>query len=123
MTARLPNGQIFANQKEAGFSPRSARSQTAPTSHRPRLQVTDRAYKSQTAPTSHRPRLQFRPYNPAMWFRAIFLALVFWGSGACLAQSRVLLDAHNCYPSGESWTDRIDRALSAGTPLAIEQDL
>src|SRR5213593_2989862 len=44
MTARLQNGQIFANQKEAGFSPRSARSQTAPTSHRPRLQVTDRAY-------------------------------------------------------------------------------
>ncbi len=37
--------------------------------------------------------------------------------------SRVLLDAHNCYPYGESWSDRIDRALSAGMPLAIEQDL
>src|SRR5262249_40112559 len=34
-----------------------------------------------------------------------------------------LLDAHNCYPYYEWWFDRIDRALSAGTPLAIEQDL
>lgn len=37
--------------------------------------------------------------------------------------ARVLLDAHNCYPYYEWWSDRIDRALSAGTPLAIEQDL
>ena len=37
--------------------------------------------------------------------------------------SRVLMDAHNCYPYSEWWTDRIDRALSTGTPLAIEQDL
>ena len=36
---------------------------------------------------------------------------------------RVLMDAHNCYPYFEWWGDRIDRALSAGTPLAIEQDL
>ncbi len=36
---------------------------------------------------------------------------------------RVLLDAHNCYPYYEWWFDRIDRALSAGNPLAIEQDL
>jgi hypothetical protein len=33
------------------------------------------------------------------------------------------MDAHNCYPYGEWWYDRIDRALSTGTPLAIEQDL
>jgi hypothetical protein len=33
------------------------------------------------------------------------------------------MDAHNCYPYFEWWADRIDRALSAGTPLAIEQDL
>ncbi|PYY02219.1 MAG: hypothetical protein DMG62_01300 [Acidobacteria bacterium] len=32
------------------------------------------------------------------------------------------MDAHNCYPYFEWWTDRIDRALSAGVPLAIEQD-
>jgi len=33
------------------------------------------------------------------------------------------MDAHNCYPYYEWWYDRIDRALSGGTPLAIEQDL
>ena len=33
------------------------------------------------------------------------------------------MDAHNCYPYFGWWADRIDRALSAGTPLAIEQDL
>jgi hypothetical protein len=37
--------------------------------------------------------------------------------------SRTLMDAHNCYPYSEWWSDRIDRALSSGTPLAIEQDL
>ena len=37
--------------------------------------------------------------------------------------SRALMDAHICYPYFEWWGDRIDRALSAGTPLAIEQDL
>src|SRR5271166_115572 len=37
--------------------------------------------------------------------------------------SRTVMDAHNCYPYYEWWGDRIDRALSAGTPLAIEQDL
>jgi hypothetical protein len=37
--------------------------------------------------------------------------------------SRTVMDAHNCYPYSEWWSDRIDRALSAGTPLAIEQDL
>lgn len=33
------------------------------------------------------------------------------------------MDAHNCYPYYEWWYDRVDRALSAGTPSAIEQDL
>jgi hypothetical protein len=46
---------------------------------------------------------------------------------ACAQQSvpgsRTVMDAHNCYPYFEWWYDRIDRALSAGTPLAIEQDL
>jgi hypothetical protein len=36
--------------------------------------------------------------------------------------ARSVMDAHNCYPYFEWWADRIDRALSAGTPLAIEQD-
>ncbi|GAC1512203.1 MAG: hypothetical protein NVS1B11_21910 [Terriglobales bacterium] len=37
--------------------------------------------------------------------------------------TRVLMDAHNCYPYDGKWSDRIERALKAGTPLAIEQDL
>ena len=37
--------------------------------------------------------------------------------------ARVLLDAHNCYPTEGGYADRIDRALATGLPLAIEQDL
>lgn len=37
--------------------------------------------------------------------------------------ARTQMDAHNCYPYDGRWSDRISRALSAGTPLAIEQDL
>lgn len=40
-----------------------------------------------------------------------------------LPGERSLMDAHNCYPYEGQWNDRIDHALSAGTPLAIEQDL
>jgi hypothetical protein len=40
-----------------------------------------------------------------------------------LPGQRVLLDAHNCYPYNGRWTDRLDRALGTGTPLAIEEDL
>ena len=40
-----------------------------------------------------------------------------------LPGQRVLLDAHNCYPYNGRWADRIQRALSTGTPLAIENDL
>ena len=43
--------------------------------------------------------------------------------GAGAPGARVLLDAHNCYPDGDKWTDRIDRALATGLPVAIEQDL
>ena len=32
-----------------------------------------------------------------------------------------LLDAHNCYPYFEWWRDRIDRALSVGTPLGEQE--
>lgn len=42
---------------------------------------------------------------------------------AILPGTRTLLDAHNCYPYHGKWTDRIDRALGTGLPLAIEQDL
>ncbi len=36
---------------------------------------------------------------------------------------RVLLDAHNAYPYEGRFADRIDRGLSTGLPVAIEQDL
>jgi hypothetical protein len=36
---------------------------------------------------------------------------------------RPLLDAHNCYPQDGKWADRIDRALSIGFPVGIEQDI
>src|SRR5262252_4575215 len=42
---------------------------------------------------------------------------------AIKAGTRSVMDAHNCYPYFEWWSDRIERALSAGPPLAIEQDL
>lgn len=57
------------------------------------------------------------------------IALLFACSTMALAASaqapgtRVLLDAHNCYPYNGKWTDRITRALATGTPVAIEQDL
>lgn len=37
--------------------------------------------------------------------------------------ARVLLDAHNAYPYNGRYADRLDRALAAGVPVAIEQDL
>src|SRR5690606_34800158 len=42
---------------------------------------------------------------------------------AFLPGGRVLLDAHNAYPYEGRFADRIDRALSTGLPVAIEQDL
>jgi hypothetical protein len=40
-----------------------------------------------------------------------------------LNQNRPILDAHNCYPYDGQWNDRLDRALSTGIPVGIEQDL
>jgi len=40
-----------------------------------------------------------------------------------LNHNRPVLDAHNCYPYDGQWTDRIDRALTAGSPVSIEQDI
>ena len=34
-----------------------------------------------------------------------------------------LLHAHNAYPEDGRWRDRIDRALAAGLPVVIEQDI
>ena len=57
------------------------------------------------------------------------MAVAAWPSASADAQpvfgpgQRVLLDAHNCYPEGDAYADRIDRALATGLPVAIEQDL
>lgn len=40
-----------------------------------------------------------------------------------LNRSRPIVDAHNCYPYDGRWADRIDRALGAGFPVSIEQDI
>ncbi len=37
--------------------------------------------------------------------------------------NRPVPDAHNCYPYDGQWANRIERALSVGFPVAIEQDL
>ena len=57
--------------------------------------------------------------------RGIFLFLIFAGAalGQGLQPGRPMVDAHNCYPYDGQWGDRIDRALSAGFPVSIEQDL
>src|ERR1700742_1428004 len=40
-----------------------------------------------------------------------------------LNHNRPVLDAHNCYPYDGKWADRIDRAISTGFPVGIEQDI
>jgi hypothetical protein len=40
-----------------------------------------------------------------------------------LNHGRPVLDAHNCYPYDGRWPDRLQRALGAGSPVSIEQDL
>jgi hypothetical protein len=58
------------------------------------------------------------------------LALLAFAAAVCaqpqmefLNGGRPLLDAHNCYPEDGKWADRIDRALSIGSRVGIEQDL
>src|SRR5438094_10495023 len=43
--------------------------------------------------------------------------------GSARPGARVVMDAHNCYPYFARWADRIDRALAARPPRAIDQDL
>jgi hypothetical protein len=40
-----------------------------------------------------------------------------------LNHNHPVLDAHNCYPYNGQWADRIDRAISTGYPVGIEQDV
>jgi hypothetical protein len=46
-----------------------------------------------------------------MWWLAFLLA------------AQPVVDAHNCYPYEGKYADRIERALKAGAPVSIEQDL
>jgi len=50
-------------------------------------------------------------------------ALAAQAQTAFLNHNRPVVDAHNCYPYEGRWADRIDRALSTGFPIAIEQDI
>ena len=45
------------------------------------------------------------------------------GQSGFLPGERVLFEAHNCYPYNGLWNNRIDKALDAGFPLAIEMDV
>jgi len=40
-----------------------------------------------------------------------------------LNHNRSMVDAHNCYPYDGKWNDRVQRALKAGFPVSIEQDV
>jgi len=40
-----------------------------------------------------------------------------------LNRNRPVVDAHNCYPYEGQWANRIDRALTVGFPVSIEQDM
>ena len=54
-----------------------------------------------------------------------FLAIALFGQPQLefLNHNQPVLDAHNCYPYDGRYADRIDRALSLGFPIAIEQDI
>lgn len=56
---------------------------------------------------------------------AVYTGLLLLSAAACAQQpgARTVPDAHNCYPYGGRWSNRIDVALAAGLPVAIEQDL
>jgi hypothetical protein len=51
------------------------------------------------------------------------LACAQQGPPEYLNHNRPVLDAHNCYPYNGQWADRIDRAISTGYPVGIEQDV
>jgi len=65
-------------------------------------------------------------FDLSRMIKVLLVLAICWsslGAQQSVPGSRTVMDAHNCYPYFEWWGDRIDRALSAGTPLAIEQDL
>ncbi len=75
--------------------------------------------------SDHVRRVRIKGSRLALWLAACgAIALAQPSSSPPLAPgARVLLDAHNCYPDGDRWADRLDRAIGTGLPIAIEQDL
>jgi hypothetical protein len=74
--------------------------------------------------TTRRVRAPRRVARALSCAAAVLAALQLGAAGAGFGPGeRVLLDAHNAYPYEERWADRLDRALSTGVPVAIEQDL
>lgn len=65
------------------------------------------------------------PFRNCLAIATILLCVAFAASSAHaqMPGTRTVLDAHNCYPYDGQWSNRIDRALSTGLPVAIEQDL
>lgn len=56
--------------------------------------------------------------------RTLFVLLIALSAAAqTINHGHPMVDAHNCYPYEGKWADRVDRALSAGYPVSIEQDL
>jgi len=61
----------------------------------------------------------------ALCFSLLLLALAAFSAAFASFSpgSQTLVLAHNAYPDAGQWADRLDHALAAGTPLAIEIDL
>lgn len=64
-----------------------------------------------------------KTYSCLVTFLACAIVLSAQANLGFLNHGKPVLDAHNCYPYEGQWADRIDRALSAGFPVSIEQDL
>src|SRR5262245_18920423 len=73
--------------------------------------------------------LESRRMRQGLWCGAVLFVVAAMSSHAMppaagyATGTRVLLDAHNAYPTDGGFADRIDRALATGMPLAIEQGL
>jgi hypothetical protein len=61
--------------------------------------------------------------NAAVLLLAAGFAFTQEASREFLNHGKPMVDAHNSYPYNGRWADRIERALAAGYPVAIEQDL
>jgi hypothetical protein len=71
--------------------------------------------------------MRFRAFQAGVLALAVVLSCLVAAIGAqaptLVPGARVLLDAHNAYPYEGRHADRIQRAMSTGLPVAIEQDL